>query len=701
MSSSLSYTPCEDRTVNVSCLSLGSLEQSFHPELNSLPQISPLGHLETPGTMELYCENKSIVLLQNASTINSTNINNFQKNINNTEQIKDKTISTSISCNKSLLRNKDSSLSDISLSFNCSDNNSEPSIDYDQEQKSLAILEESLPILEDKNDDIQIVSLLSPYNDFKNIETPIKQRISSQIIPTDTTVTRINDIKIPQSAMKSFKEHLEGIKKAQELEKPGSRLTLREQSNVIDSLRKEKWDLQMKVFLLQQYRDRSRDEAVEEMIKQNIELVTTVRELNKTNKNLRRIIKDMEMHTQGNIIDYSEKHEKYEKMLEVLQNKIKAYEIEVNKLQKLSPNNITEVFDEFENKETNQVKKYHEEFKTESKKIKSKNILYQEPQNYRNNGKCEICQFKNNEAFNNISDIKFHNELRDCITELKFKNQTLKEENNKLSLELENLDILRENEIIKLENNYNEELDRLHNLLNELNNENENLRIDKINVIKEINSLSEEYANFKEEAELEIRIREEEILKMVSDIEDYEKTLKKKNEHINNLLQKAEEANIQTNKLVYSYNEIIHDLKEKHLHAKAVIDNLTQQQEASIKELNYFRESSKNPSEISILKEKIHALEQKNIQANNEINHLKENIQKNEPEYSPYIEMINTKRKIYKDIDPKVRNNFSINEKIDKIDIYEEEQHNLETFLDEILNCNSLNKDKIIIVSRY
>ncbi|CCJ31206.1 unnamed protein product [Pneumocystis jirovecii] len=687
MSSSLSYTPCEDRTVNVSHLSLGSLEQSFHPEISSLPEISPLGHLGVLRTTGICHENKNLTLLENTVTINSTSLNNFQRNININEQTEDKNmLSSSISCNKSLLiKNKKSSISDVSTSFNHSDD-SETSIDHDQEQKSLAILE-------------KIISLLPPYNELENIKTPITQKISSQLVPTDTTITtKINDIKIPQSAMKGFKEHLEEIKKAQKLEKPGSRLTLREQSNVIDSLRKEKWDLQMKVFFLQQYRDRSRDEAVEEMIKQNIELATTVRELSKTNKNLKRIIKDMETNNHDNLIDDNEKYEKYEKMLEILQEKIKAYEIEVERLHGLSPSSLTKIFNELETKDINQTKK-HSEFKTKSKNFKPKNKEhYQEIQNYKNNGRSKIYQLKSSESFNNICDIKFHNELRDCITELKFKNQTLKEENKKLNLELENLDVLRENEMIKLEDNYNEELEKLHNLLDELNNENENLRIDKVNILKEINALSEEYTSFKTEAKLEIRIREEEMLKMVSDIENYEEILKKKNEHINDLFQKIEEANIQINKLVHSHNEIVQDLKEKHLHAEAIIDNLTQQQEASIKELNYYRENSENPCKISKLKRKIHILEQKNIQASEEIEYLKKNTQIHKYKYNQNTEMINKNEEtLHEDKnEPKIVKDDP-EEKIGKTDISTKMLNNLKKSLNDILSCNSLNHNEIIM----
>ncbi|KAG5513593.1 hypothetical protein PMAC_001025 [Pneumocystis sp. 'macacae'] len=698
MSSSLSYTPCEDRTVNVSHLSLGSLEQSFHPEVSSLPQISPVGHLEVLGTTEICHESENLTLLENAVTINSTSFNNFQENINNNGQTENKNIRSSTSYNKSLLiKNKESSISDTSTSFNHSDD-SETSINHDQEQKSLAIFEENLPIIdEDKNEDIQIISLLPPYNELGNITTPITQKISSQLVPTDTTITaKINDIKIPQSAMKSFKEHLEGIKKAQKLEKPGSRLTLREQSNVIDSLRKEKWDLQMKVFFLQQYRDRSRDEAVEEMIKQNIELASTVRELSKTNKNLKRIIKDMETNTQDNLVDENEKYEKYEKMLEILQEKIKAYEIEVERLHGLSPNNITKIFSEFKTRDINQIKK-HYEFETESKRLKYKNKEqhYQEIQNYKNNERSKVYQLKNNENFNNICDIKFHNELRDCITELKFKNQTLKEENEKLNLELENLDVLRENEIIKLEDNYNEELEKLHNLLDELNNENENLRIDKINILKEINALSEEYTNFKIEVELEIRIREEEIRKMTSDIKNYEEILKRKNEHISNLFQKLEETDIQINKLISSHNEIVQDLKEKNLHAEAIINNLTQQQEASIKELNHYRENSEDLFKVSKLKRKIHILEQKNIQANEEIEYLKRNNQMHK--YNQDADIVSKKEPLYKNKDePELIKNNS-EKQINEINLSKKIPNNLRNSINNILNCNLLNDNEIII----
>ncbi|QSL64784.1 hypothetical protein MERGE_002086 [Pneumocystis wakefieldiae] len=688
MSSSLSYTPYEDRTVNASHLSLGSLEQSFHPETSTLPVLSPK-HSEVL-KVDICQTDKKSTSLENTLSIDLTSINNFEKNINNVEQTKHKNIKSSIS--------------DISGSSDYS-YDSETSTNHDNEQKSLAILEKSLPIIdEEQKQDIQIISLLSPYNNLKNIETPIAQRISSQLIPTDTTIaTRINDIKIPQSTIKSFKEHIEEMKKAQKLEKPGARLTLREQSNVIDSLRKEKWDLQMKVFFLQQYRDRSRDESVEEIIKQNIELATTVRELSKTNKNLKRIIRDMEIHNQENSIDENnEKYETYEKMLGILQDKIKAYEIEVERLHGLSPNNATKVFDEFISKDINKAKKQNEELITKSKNLRSnKDRFYQKNQDY-NDEKYKVYQLKDSENFNNMYDIKVHNELRDCIAELKFKNQTLKEENKKLNLELENLDVLRENEMIKLEDNYNEELDKLHNLLNELNNENENIKIDKVNILKEINALSQEYATFKTEAGVEIRVREEEMLKMASDIENYEEILKRKNDHINNLYQKIEEANIQINKLIHSHSETVQDLKEKHAHAEAVINNLTQQQEASLKELNYFRENSENPFEISKLKKKNHILEQKIIQANEEIEYLKGNYRLSKLEYNSDIEIINEKKDLLLEDrnECKATNNHSLLSKQlanEKVNSFQKAQYDLEKSLNEILGSNSSNINEIIM----
>ncbi|KAG5439948.1 hypothetical protein PCANB_000230 [Pneumocystis canis] len=692
MSSSVSYTPYEDQTVNVSYLSLGSLEQSFHPEISSLPEISPLGNSEALKSTQIYHTNRSVALLEKKPIMDSIPIDNFQKNINNNEQTKDN-------------EEKKSSVSEISISFNHSNNN-EISINH-QKQRSLAILENPPLINEEKNENIQIISLTSPYDNLENIETPITQRISSELVSTNTAITtRIDDIKIPQSAIKNFREHLEDIKKAQKLEKPGARLTLREQSNVIDSLRKEKWDLQMKVFLLQQYRDRSRDEAVEEMIKQNIELATTVRELSKTNKNLKRVIKDMETHTQDNLVDDNNgKYERYEKILEILQNKLKAYEIEVERLHRLSPNNVTKIFDKFKTKDINQIKEHHEEFEAKLKSLKSykeKEHFCQEIQNYKNNEKCKIYQLKDNESFNNICDIKVHNELRDCITELKFKNQTLKEENRKLNLELENLDVLRENEMIKLEDNYNEELDKLHNLLDELNNENKNVKIDKANILNEINVLSEEYANFKTEAELEIRIREEEMFKMASDIENYEEILKKKNEHITNLFQKIEEADIQISKLIHSHNKIIQDFREKHAHAEAIINNLTQQQELSIKELSYFRENSENPSKIFKLKKKNRILEQKIIQANEEIEYLKKNTQIDKSEYNTNIKINDTGEKMLcknKDSDLEtIKSDFSSSEEsANGKKIFQKAKYNLRKSLNEILNSNSLNDDEIIM----
>ncbi|WBW74364.1 gamma tubulin complex linker Mto1 [Schizosaccharomyces osmophilus] len=108
--------------------------------------------------------------------------------------------------------------------------------------------------------------------------TPIKEENSSAYssrIPDTTGLSRkISDISIPASAMKELEEKKSLLSKEFRDAPPGASLTLKEQANVIDNLRKEAFGLKLKCFFLYDQLNKFHDSEVQDIMKQNIDLKT-------------------------------------------------------------------------------------------------------------------------------------------------------------------------------------------------------------------------------------------------------------------------------------------------------------------------------------------------------------------------------------------------------------------------------------------
>ncbi|KAL2314217.1 MT organizer Mto1 [Schizosaccharomyces pombe] len=127
---------------------------------------------------------------------------------------------------------------------------------------------DQLPHLDDE-DDLQL--------------TPIKEErnyLHSQDAPTTNALSKkISDILIPASAMKDLKDRKNALAKEFEESQPGSSLTLKEQANVIDNLRKEVFGLKLKCYFLYDQLNKFHDQEVQDIMKQNIDLKTLTMEL--------------------------------------------------------------------------------------------------------------------------------------------------------------------------------------------------------------------------------------------------------------------------------------------------------------------------------------------------------------------------------------------------------------------------------------
>ncbi|EPX70826.1 uncharacterized protein SOCG_04131 [Schizosaccharomyces octosporus yFS286] len=113
--------------------------------------------------------------------------------------------------------------------------------------------------------------------------TPIKEESSSAYssrIPDTTVLSRkISDISIPASAMKEMEEKKSVLSKEFRDAPPGASLTLKEQANVIDNLRKEAFGLKLKCFFLYDQLNKFHDSEVQDIMKQNIDLKTVTLQL--------------------------------------------------------------------------------------------------------------------------------------------------------------------------------------------------------------------------------------------------------------------------------------------------------------------------------------------------------------------------------------------------------------------------------------
>ncbi|EEB07639.1 MT organizer Mto1 [Schizosaccharomyces japonicus yFS275] len=93
---------------------------------------------------------------------------------------------------------------------------------------------------------------------------------------------RLSDISIPASALNELQERHESIRRELKEAQPSSTLTLKEQAQVIDNLRKEVFGLKLKCYFLYDQLNKFHDQDMKDVMKQNVDLKTLTMELQRT-----------------------------------------------------------------------------------------------------------------------------------------------------------------------------------------------------------------------------------------------------------------------------------------------------------------------------------------------------------------------------------------------------------------------------------
>ncbi|XMA13782.1 hypothetical protein WAI453_006573 [Rhynchosporium graminicola] len=154
---------------------------------------------------------------------------------------------------------------------------------------SLATLTE-----EDQNRDRNLGEVSPP-------ETPRAATVRSSLAaPTDTVIARhVRNVQVPASLAQEYRNK-NGVSPKRSgfavssLGRNGKNMTLKEQSNTIERLSKENFDLKLKVMFLSDRLDKLSEEGVKEMISENVELKTGLAVMQRDNKALKRKVKDLE-----------------------------------------------------------------------------------------------------------------------------------------------------------------------------------------------------------------------------------------------------------------------------------------------------------------------------------------------------------------------------------------------------------------------
>ncbi|KAI0008274.1 hypothetical protein F4779DRAFT_588045 [Xylariaceae sp. FL0662B] len=166
------------------------------------------------------------------------------------------------------------------------------------------------PIRPDALEPLQEVDSPMPSHhvDYSDSATPKTKRNS--LMPTDTVIARhVRNVEVPESLAKEYKTKgfttplQQQYRKVNEYtpapatgttNRSGKNMTLKEQSNTIERLSKENFDLKLKVMFLSDRLDTLSEEGVKEMISENVELKTSLAVIQRDNKILRRRVKELE-----------------------------------------------------------------------------------------------------------------------------------------------------------------------------------------------------------------------------------------------------------------------------------------------------------------------------------------------------------------------------------------------------------------------
>ncbi|KAL9637845.1 MAG: hypothetical protein Q9164_001943 [Protoblastenia rupestris] len=120
--------------------------------------------------------------------------------------------------------------------------------------------------------------------------------------PTDTIVAqRVRDVEVPATLAREYDNRRRLSSPEKRLGAPtpvggrnANNLTLKEQSNTIDRLMKENWNLKLKITFLDEALNRKSDESIKAMISENVDLRTAKFQTSKEIRELKRVMRDLE-----------------------------------------------------------------------------------------------------------------------------------------------------------------------------------------------------------------------------------------------------------------------------------------------------------------------------------------------------------------------------------------------------------------------
>lgn len=138
------------------------------------------------------------------------------------------------------------------------------------------------------------------------LKTPTRAATPSKM-PTDTAIAiRIRDVEVPPTVAKDLRSRYIPDARTPGPRSPtkrllhtphtgaaGKHMTLKEQSNTIDKLQKENFDLKIKVYYLQEKLEKQSDEGVQEMMNENLGLKIKLTNLTRDWKQVRKMNHDL------------------------------------------------------------------------------------------------------------------------------------------------------------------------------------------------------------------------------------------------------------------------------------------------------------------------------------------------------------------------------------------------------------------------
>lgn len=158
-----------------------------------------------------------------------------------------------------------------------------------------------------------------PLEPLEEVESPVREQPEEALATpranpapldalTETVIARhVRNVKLPESLTKAYQTKGGSSTPIQSTYKPsdytpapntaarsGRNMTLKEQSNTIERLSKENFNLKLHIAFLSDRLDKLSEEGIKEMISENVELRTSLAVIQRDNKMLRRRVKELE-----------------------------------------------------------------------------------------------------------------------------------------------------------------------------------------------------------------------------------------------------------------------------------------------------------------------------------------------------------------------------------------------------------------------